>query len=87
MRGALVCARPPSAMASSISSADASRAAVHSGNRALSDAKRALRVHVGGVLREHGEDELVHRRVARREHGAAVEVVEEVGRLPEPLLG
>ena len=39
MRGALVCARPPRAMASSISSADASRAAVHSGNRAFSDAK------------------------------------------------
>ena len=38
MRGALVCASPPRAMASSISSADASRAAVHSGNRALSDA-------------------------------------------------
>ena len=38
MRGALVCASPPSAMASSISAADASRAAVHSGNRAFSDA-------------------------------------------------
>ena len=38
MRGALVWERPPRAMASSISSADASRAAVHSGNRALSDA-------------------------------------------------
>ena len=49
--------------------------------------ERALRVHVGGVLAEHGEDELVDRRVARREHGAAVEVVQQVGRLPEPLLG
>ena len=87
MRGALVCARPPRAMASSISSADASRAAVHSGNRALSDAN-VRSVFTSAVFwREHGEDELVHRRVARREHGAAVEVVEEVGRLPEPLPG
>jgi hypothetical protein len=38
MRGALVWASPPRAMASSISSDDASRAEVQSGNLALSEA-------------------------------------------------
>ena len=72
MRLTLISASPPHRMASSTFVGFAVRTASHVGNRCLRMAKRAVRVGVGGVLREDRADEGVQHGLPRHQRGLAV---------------